>query len=155
MPVVQLEPEFWDKNPNKIPSKIFPKDFQFKPIAPKKSQKFYEFILVDSDSVSVKHYKDKANPSNTTHSTFQILKVMTHLNLERIQTISKKFPKILIQLDIITGIIFKLGQMFFGFKIKLFAILSLFILKEMLYINFLIGSPNGGISLDQSTKSFQ
>ena len=64
MPVVQLELEFWDKDPNKIPSKIFPKDFQFKPLAPNKTQKFYEFILVDSDSVSVKHYRDKTNSSN-------------------------------------------------------------------------------------------
>ena len=98
MPVTQLEPEFWDKNPNKIPSKIFPKDFHFKPTSPNRTQNYYKFILIDSDSVSIKHYKDKASPPNFTHSTFQILKVLTPSNFGKnpsnIKKISQNFDPI-------------------------------------------------------------
>uniref|UniRef100_A0A151UDZ8 Uncharacterized protein n=1 Tax=Cajanus cajan TaxID=3821 RepID=A0A151UDZ8_CAJCA len=71
-----MESEFWDKNPNKIPQKIFPEGFHFKHLALNKTRKFYEFILVDTDS-AIKHYKDPKDPSNVTHTTFQILKVLT------------------------------------------------------------------------------
>ncbi|MED6214466.1 hypothetical protein PIB30_103390 [Stylosanthes scabra] len=69
-----MEPEFWDESPHKVIPKIFPIGFYFKPISPNKTRQFYEFILVDTDSVSIKHYKDKTNPGLVTHSTIQILK---------------------------------------------------------------------------------
>ena len=72
-----MEPEFWDRNPNKVYFKIFPPGFHHQPIAFNKTQQFYEFILVDSDSISIKHYKDAKDASNITHSTIQILKVLT------------------------------------------------------------------------------
>ncbi|KAG5068874.1 hypothetical protein GLYMA_01G103900v4 [Glycine max] len=46
-----MEPEFWDKNP-------------------------FKFILVDTGSVSIKHFKDSNDLSLNTHSTIQVLKVM-------------------------------------------------------------------------------
>ncbi|MED6189613.1 hypothetical protein PIB30_097744 [Stylosanthes scabra] len=69
-----MEPEFWDESPHKVIPKIFPTGFHFKPISPNKTRQSYEFILVDTDSVSIKHYKDKTNPGLITHSTIQILK---------------------------------------------------------------------------------
>ncbi|MED6151389.1 hypothetical protein PIB30_082027 [Stylosanthes scabra] len=72
--IIQMEPEFWDESPNKVIPKIFPTGFHFKPISPRKTRQFYEFILVDTDSVSIKHYKDKNNPELIIHSTIQILK---------------------------------------------------------------------------------
>ena len=38
-PTIQMEPEFWDSNPNKVCPKIFPSTFLFKPISPKKNPK--------------------------------------------------------------------------------------------------------------------
>jgi hypothetical protein len=76
-PVIQMEPTYWDSNQNKVPLKIFPPGFHFQPLAINKTQKIYEFILVDSDSISIKHYKDSKDVSNTTHSTIQILKITT------------------------------------------------------------------------------
>ena len=37
---------------------------------------FYEFILIDTNLVSIKHFKDTNDPSLNTHSTIQILKVL-------------------------------------------------------------------------------
>ncbi|KAJ1416576.1 polyprotein [Sesbania bispinosa] len=75
--VIQMEPEFWDSSPHKVPSKVFPEGFHFRPYAKNKTRQFYEFILVDSDSVTVKHYKDQNDSSHITHSTIQILRVLT------------------------------------------------------------------------------
>ena len=53
-----MEPEYWDKNPFKAIAKVFPPRFHFKPAAINKTRTFYEFILIDSDSISIKHLKD-------------------------------------------------------------------------------------------------
>ena len=74
--VLQMEPEYWDKNPFKATAKAFPPGFHYKPIATNKTRKFYEFILIDTNSVSIKHFKDPKDPNLNTHSTIQILKVM-------------------------------------------------------------------------------
>ncbi|RDY00307.1 Orf V, partial [Mucuna pruriens] len=59
--VLHMQPEFWDKNPYKLKTK---QGF------------FYEFVLIDSNSVSIKYFKDPKNPLLNTHSTIQILKVL-------------------------------------------------------------------------------
>ncbi|KAH1262561.1 polyprotein [Glycine max] len=72
--VLQMEPEYWDKNPFKATAKVFPPGFHYRPIATNKTRKFYEFILIDTNSVSIKHFKDPKDPNLNTHSTIQILK---------------------------------------------------------------------------------
>jgi len=71
-----MEPEYWDKNPFKATIKVFPTGFHFKPTTNNKTRTFYEFILIDSNSVSIKHFKDPNNPILNTHSTIQILKLL-------------------------------------------------------------------------------
>ncbi|RZC09459.1 hypothetical protein D0Y65_015979 [Glycine soja] len=71
-----MEPEFWDKNPFQATSKAFPSGFHFKPTTIMKSRTFYELILVDSNSVSIKHFKAPKDQTLNTHSTIQILKVL-------------------------------------------------------------------------------
>ena len=71
-----MEPEYWDKNPFKATAKAFPPGFHYRPTTLNKTRKFYEFILVDTNSVSIKHFKDPKDPNLNTHSTIQILKVM-------------------------------------------------------------------------------
>ncbi|KAG5063250.1 hypothetical protein JHK85_004433 [Glycine max] len=71
-----MEPEFWDKNPFKATAKAFPTGFHFKPTAINKSRTFYELILVDSNSVSIKHFKDPKDQTLNTYSTILILKVL-------------------------------------------------------------------------------
>jgi len=71
-----MELEFWDKNPFKAIAKEFSPSFHFKPSATNKTRIFYEFILIDSNSVSIKHFKDSNDTNLNTHSTVQILKVM-------------------------------------------------------------------------------
>ncbi|KAG5010323.1 hypothetical protein JHK87_018838 [Glycine soja] len=74
--VLQMEPEYWDKNPFKATTKTFPLGFHYRPTALNKTRKFYEFILVDTNLVSIKHFKDPKDPNLNTHSTIQIFKVM-------------------------------------------------------------------------------
>jgi len=71
-----MEPEYWDKNPFKATTKTFPLGFHYRPTALNKTRKFYEFILVDTNLVSIKHFKDPKDPNLNTHSTIQIFKVM-------------------------------------------------------------------------------
>ncbi|KAG5037703.1 hypothetical protein JHK82_018514 [Glycine max] len=72
--VLQMESEYWDKNPFKATAKAFLQGFHYKPTSLNKTRKFYEFILVDTNSVSIKHFKDSKDPNPNTHSTIQILK---------------------------------------------------------------------------------
>jgi len=74
--VLQMEPEYWDKNPFKATAKVFPPGFHYRPTTINKTRKFYEFILIDTNSVSIKHFKDPKDPNPNTHSTIQIIKVM-------------------------------------------------------------------------------
>ncbi|KAG4953874.1 hypothetical protein JHK87_039468 [Glycine soja] len=74
--VLQMEPEFWDKNPFKATAKAFPPGFHYKPTTILKTRTFYELILVDSNSVSIKHFNDPKDQTLNTHSTIQILKVL-------------------------------------------------------------------------------
>ncbi|KAH1162095.1 hypothetical protein GYH30_000820 [Glycine max] len=74
--VLQMEPEYWDKNPFKATAKVFPPGFHYRPTATNKTRKFYEFILIDTNLVSIKHFKDPKDPNLNTHSTIQILKVI-------------------------------------------------------------------------------
>ena len=59
----------------KQPPKYSPQDY-YRPSTLNKTRKFYEFILIDTNSVSIKHFKDPKDPNLNTHSTIQILKVM-------------------------------------------------------------------------------
>lgn len=63
------------KNPLKVPQKNFQEGFHFKLLAKNKTQQFCEFVLINS--VTIKHYRDPKDSSNITHSTIQILRVLT------------------------------------------------------------------------------
>ncbi|KAH1210121.1 hypothetical protein GmHk_15G044496 [Glycine max] len=93
--VLQMESEYWEKNPFKAIAKVFPPGFHFKPTTINKTRTFYEFILIDSDSVSIKHLKDPKEPLLKIHSTIQILKVLQPRqfgsNLNEIKKISIPF----------------------------------------------------------------
>ncbi|KAG4957355.1 hypothetical protein JHK85_043735 [Glycine max] len=90
-----MESEYWEKNPFKAIAKVFPPEFHFKPTTINKTKTFYEFILIDSNSVSIKHFKDPKEPLLNTHSTIQILKVLQPRqfgsNLNEIKKISIPF----------------------------------------------------------------
>ena len=71
-----MEIEFLYENPWEIAKKMFSKDFLFLSRDLRKNKKFYEFVLVDSDSIGIKHHWSKDDPSFITHSTIQILKIL-------------------------------------------------------------------------------
>ena len=75
--ITPVEIEFLFENPWEIAKKMFSKDFFFIPKDLRKNQKIYDFVLVDSDSIGIKHYKSKDGPTFIIYSVVQILKVLT------------------------------------------------------------------------------
>ena len=55
---------------------IFPQRVNFNSNDLLKTHQFYEFILVDTDSVKITHNIDRNNPQRIEFSKFQILRVM-------------------------------------------------------------------------------
>jgi hypothetical protein len=72
-----IEPEFAHHVPRVIASRIFHDDFHFLTDDLRKTQVFYEFILVDSDSAEIKHYPSKLDSQNIDYSTLQICRVLS------------------------------------------------------------------------------
>ena len=72
-----IEPEFNDEEIPKILPYIFPQGVNFNSNNPLKTSQFYEFILVDTDSVEITHNTNKNNPQRIAFSKYQILRVMT------------------------------------------------------------------------------
>ncbi|MED6225597.1 hypothetical protein PIB30_095141, partial [Stylosanthes scabra] len=70
--IIQMEPKFWDESPNKVIPKIFPTGFHFNPISPNKTRQFYEFILVDTDSVSINNSNSQEILPSPTDEVFKI-----------------------------------------------------------------------------------
>lgn len=56
---------------------MFPKDFLFFPDTLEKTRIFYEFILVDTDSVEITHVENPKYPGKYSYSKCKILKVLT------------------------------------------------------------------------------
>jgi len=54
---------------------MFPQDFHYPPIDTTKTRIFYEFILVDTDSVEISHTQD--NNGHIMYSKIKILQVIT------------------------------------------------------------------------------
>ncbi|XLS44922.1 hypothetical protein HN51_001787, partial [Arachis hypogaea] len=55
---------------------IFPNTFHYIPINAQKTQKFYEFILVDTRSIELTHYRD-FNTKQPVYSKIKIIKILS------------------------------------------------------------------------------
>ncbi|KAI9128412.1 hypothetical protein K1719_001405 [Acacia pycnantha] len=75
--VLQLEPEFFFGTPNEVALKVFPSGFHFIPTNSQKTREYYELILVHSQSIELTRYISKEDETLITHSTLQIVKVLT------------------------------------------------------------------------------
>ena len=72
-----IEPEFNYEEILKNLPYIFPQGVNFNSNDHLKTRQFYEFILVNTDSVEITHNIDKNNPQMIVFSKCQILIVMT------------------------------------------------------------------------------
>ncbi|KAI9112395.1 hypothetical protein K1719_016592 [Acacia pycnantha] len=75
--VLQIEPEFFFGTPNEVALKVFPSGFHFIPTNSQKPREYYELILVHSQSIELTRYISKEDETLITHSTLQIVKVLT------------------------------------------------------------------------------
>ena len=66
--IIMIEDEYLEKEPRLVAEKILPLNWQFPPSDIRKTQKFYEDILIETKSIAVKHYKFQ-NIDTYTHST--------------------------------------------------------------------------------------
>ncbi|KAL4321757.1 hypothetical protein AHAS_Ahas14G0142400 [Arachis hypogaea] len=81
--ILTIEKEWFKKDRKTLYKTIFPNTFHYIPINPQKTQKFYEFILVDTGSIELTHYRDsntkqpsksfslKFEPQNYTYYDYQ------------------------------------------------------------------------------------
>ena len=75
MPITIIEKEWNNISPRDLAQQLFPPSFHYLPYGFKQTRTFYEFILVDTDSIEVTHNTDKDN--NIIYSRVKILKVLT------------------------------------------------------------------------------
>ena len=75
--IIQIEPEFFNQNPNQVAANLFPPGMHYQPKSFSKSLRFYEAILIHSESVIIEHIIDRNNEEQIAYSKFQILKVLT------------------------------------------------------------------------------
>lgn len=66
---VYVEDMYLQKTSKLTAEKIFLPTWHFQPKDFKWNQNFYEFIIVDTGSIGIKHYKDNTNSSIIIHST--------------------------------------------------------------------------------------
>ncbi|KAI9124833.1 hypothetical protein K1719_004160 [Acacia pycnantha] len=76
-PILQIEPKFFLETPNQVALKVFPSRFHFLPTNLQKTREYYELILVHYRSIELTRYTSKEDETLITHSTLQILKVLT------------------------------------------------------------------------------
>lgn len=75
-----IEPEIIMKptnDPWEIATNFLPRGFTFMTSHLKKTRQYFEFILVDSDSIEVTHNYSPNNPSEISYSKCRILKILT------------------------------------------------------------------------------
>lgn len=77
IPIAYLESEFISDDIQIITQKLFPSNFQFIKDNLLKRREFYEFILVDSNSIEITHTPSKNNASKIAFSKLKILKVIS------------------------------------------------------------------------------
>ena len=75
--LLQMEPEYWDPNPQKAARQLLGPDANFVQKTPQFTQKYYEFILVDTNSVSLNPHKDKKTSSIVSNTSVQIHSILS------------------------------------------------------------------------------
>ena len=75
LPIFPVEPSWINTQPREIASKLFPLAFQYLPSHILKTRTYYEFILIDTESVEITHTKDHLDQLK--FSKFKILKVIS------------------------------------------------------------------------------
>jgi hypothetical protein len=73
-----IEKEFYNKDTNRIIPHYFPLGFHYILENISKTRQFYDFILVDTNSIKITHNQDKNNPQKINYSKLKILNVLTY-----------------------------------------------------------------------------
>jgi hypothetical protein len=81
------------QNPRQVVSQMFPPGWYFQPEHPHKTQTFYEFILVDTNSVLLTHNKCKWDSSRTAFSKCVIKNVISPFQWNGATMGSRKFSQ--------------------------------------------------------------
>ncbi|KAI9108446.1 hypothetical protein K1719_020637 [Acacia pycnantha] len=114
-----------------------------------KTREYYELILVHSQSIELTRYISKEDETLITHSTLQIVKVLTPSQWGQDLSKPKYFDIKYEPKGYNYGTIIKPGIMSFGIRIKFSNILGSFTLNQKPSTLFLNGFNIGGLSTDQ------
>ena len=93
--LVQLEPEFMGVNPKEVAARIFPQGMYYQPKMFSKGIKFYEAILLHTESVKITHNMDNRDKGQIAFSKFNIQRVFTPSMWGQNLLKPREFPKIL------------------------------------------------------------
>lgn len=74
--ILIMEAHYECNDPRMVASKIFPLGWHFKPKTMYKNQLWYELILIDTGSITIKHFEDPEDSHQYTHASVQIMKVI-------------------------------------------------------------------------------
>lgn len=88
--LLPIEDYFQTDDINKIASYYF-RDFNYHIEDCRRDHAFYEFILVDTNSIQIHPYPDKYDSTNISHTSVKIFKVMSIQDWNQSPSISKRF----------------------------------------------------------------
>ncbi|RDX80910.1 Enzymatic polyprotein, partial [Mucuna pruriens] len=91
LPIMTLEPYMIKENLKDLIAHIFPKSFHYLSNDFSKSQRFYEFILVDTDSTEITHNKD--DQGNILFSKIKIMNILSPQDWDQSLFDSKSFSR--------------------------------------------------------------
>ncbi|RDY06063.1 hypothetical protein CR513_10017, partial [Mucuna pruriens] len=91
LPIMTLEPYMIKENLKDLIAHIFPKSFHYLSNDFSKSQRFYEFILVDTDSAEITHNKD--DQGNILFSKMKIMNILSPQDWDQSLFDSKSFSR--------------------------------------------------------------
>ncbi|RDX87438.1 hypothetical protein CR513_31087, partial [Mucuna pruriens] len=91
LPIIVLKKDQAKANPIQVARILFPPNFHYLPIHPHKTRTFYEFILVDIDSIEIFHTQDKQGIIQ--FSKIKILTILSHQDWNQPMFEQKSFSR--------------------------------------------------------------
>ena len=92
-PLLVIEREFFSENLREIAAKVFHENFHYPSSDLLKTREFYEAILVETDSIKIKHNADKFSNLDLAFSTCHIYKILTVKQWSGNPNFSREFSK--------------------------------------------------------------
>ena len=92
-PLLVIKKEFFSENPREIAEKAFHENFHYPSSDLLKTREFYEVVLVETDSVKIKHNTNKFSNLDLAFFTCHIYKILTVKQWDGNPNLSREFSE--------------------------------------------------------------